>query len=264
MIALITDFGYTDHFVGVVKGVLKSLSPGVDIIDISHSVQSYSILNAQFILYSSYRHFPPGTVFCVIVDPGVGTDRKGLIATDGNRHFVMPDNGIISAVMNDAMKVYHIDMTRFRNASCTFHGRDVFAPVAAGLSSGQPPEQYGKPADSIVTASFPLYSSSPDEMKCGIIHIDKFGNAITSLPVNTIDFETCSVYSVTSGRYRFKSICIRSYGDLFRGQSGIIRGSSGFIELALCTRSIAEKYGITIGDQLTICPLTPPCPTPQT
>ena len=133
-------------------------------------------------------------------------------------------------------------MAPFKNASCTFHGRDVFAPVAAGLSLGHPPEQYGKPADSIVTDPFPRYSSSPDEMKCGIIHIDKFGNAITSLPVNTIDFETCSLYSVSSGRYRFKSICIRSYGDLFKGQCGIIRGSSGFIELALCTRSIAESY----------------------
>ncbi len=255
MIALITDFGYTDHFVGVVKGVLKSLNPGVEIIDISHSVQSYSILNAQFMLFSSYRHFPQGTIFCVIVDPGVGTDRKGIIATDGRYFFVMPDNGIISAVLTEEMKLIHIDMTPFKNASCTFHGRDVFAPVAAGLSLGTPPDQFGKTADSIVRTPFPQYSASPDELKCGIIHIDKFGNAITSIPVNTIDFEACSLYSVSSGRYRFKSICIRSYGDLFRGQCGIIQGSSGFIELAISTRSIADRYGMSIGDQLTISPL---------
>lgn len=255
MIALITDFGYTDHFVGVVKGVIKSLSPDTDIIDISHSVRSYSILNAQFILYSSYRYFPEGTVFCVVVDPGVGTDRKALMAADGRYTFVLPDNGIISAVMTAEMRLYHIDMKQFNNASSTFHGRDVFAPVAAGLSQGRSPDTYGKPADSIVEAPFPVYSASPGELKCGIIHIDKFGNAITSLPINTIDFEACSLYSVTSGRYRFKSVCIRSYGDLFKGQSGIIRGSSGFIELALCTRSIAEKYGMDVGDQLTMRPL---------
>lgn len=256
MIALITDFGYTDHFVGVVKGVLKSLDPGAEVVDISHSVKSYSILNAQFILFSSYRYFPEGTVFCVIVDPGVGTDRKGLIAADGRYFFVMPDNGIISAVMTDMMKLYHIDMEPFKNATATFHGRDVFAPVASGLSRGTPPERYGKPADSIVTTPFPRYTATPESMKCGIIHIDKFGNAITSLPINTIDFEACSLYSVSSGRYRFKSICVRSYGDLFKGQCGIIRGSSGFIELALSMRSIAEKHRMSIGDQLTIRPLS--------
>ncbi|HOT46655.1 MAG TPA: SAM-dependent chlorinase/fluorinase [Spirochaetota bacterium] len=256
MIALITDFGYTDHFVGVVKGVLKSLDPGAEVVDISHSVKSYSILNAQFILYSSYRYFPEGTVFCVIVDPGVGTERKGLIAADGRYFFVMPDNGIISAVITDTMKLYHIDMAPFKNASSTFHGRDVFAPVASGLSRGTPPERYGKPADSVVTAPFPRYTAAPESMKCGIIHIDKFGNAITSLPVNTIDFEACSLYSVSSGRYRFKSICVRTYGDLFKGQCGIIRGSSGFIELALSMSSIAEKHRMSIGDQLTLRPLS--------
>ncbi len=255
MVALITDFGYTDHFVGVIKGVIKNLSPGVDIVDISHSVQSYSILNAQFILHSSYRFFPEGTVFCVIVDPGVGTDRKGIIASDGRYRYVMADNGIISAVMTDTTAVYHIDPALFQKASRTFHGRDVFAPVAAGLARGAAPEEYGSPAVSIIRSDFPHFSATGNTLTCLILHIDTFGNAITSLPVNTIDFEACSLYSVSSERYRIKSICVRAYGDLFKGQCGMMQGSSGFIELALRERSIAEKYGMNIGDRLTLAPL---------
>jgi S-adenosylmethionine hydrolase len=256
MIALITDFGYTDHFVGVIKGVIKNINPGTDIIDISHDVRSFSIVNAQFILHSSYRFFPPQTIFCIVIDPGVGTDRKGMIATDGTYFFVVPDNGIISAVQSDTMKFYHIDMALFPGASATFHGRDVFALVAAGLSRGSIPEEFGTVADTIMQTPFPDYSSSEHEMKFGIIHIDKFGNAITSLPVNTIDFAACPLYSVESARYHFDAVCIRSYGDLYNGQCGILRGSSGFIELAENTRSISERFGMTIGDQIVMTPLT--------
>lgn len=265
MIALLTDFGYTDHFVGVLKGVIKNLHSGIDIIDICHSVQSYSIVNAQYILYSSYRYFPPGTIFCVIVDPGVGTDRKGLIARDDRFTYVLPDNGIISAVMTEAMKLFHVNMALFSDSSATFHGRDVFAPIAAGLAMGFPPEEYGVPAASIVRAPFPEYSAAPGEMRCDIVHIDTFGNAITSLPADTVDFEACSVYSVASERYQFHCICIRSYGDLFRGQCGIIQGSSGLIELAINTGSITDRHGMRIGDRLIFTPLTgaEQCPHPN-
>jgi S-adenosyl-L-methionine hydrolase (adenosine-forming) len=256
MIALITDFGYTDHFVGVIKGIIKNINPVTDIIDISHDVRSFSIVNAQFILYSSYRFFPPQTVFCVIIDPGVGTDRKGIIATDGTHFFVLPDNGIISAVQSDDMKFYHIDMSLFPDASVTFHGRDVFAPVAARLSRGSMPEEFGTAADAIIRIPFPDYSSSEHEKKFSIIHIDKFGNAITSLPLNTIDFSTCPLYCIKSGGYHFDAVCVRSYGDLYNGQCGILRGSSGFIELAENRRSISGRFGMTVGDRMAMTPLT--------
>src|SRR5271157_4320555 len=129
-IALITDFGYTDSFVGTMKGVIKRINSDADIIDITHSVRSFSIPNAQFALYSSYKYFPIGTIFVVVIDPGVGTERKGLIAQDGGDYFILPDNGILSAVASRSMKAYSIDMALFPGASATFHGRDVFAPVA--------------------------------------------------------------------------------------------------------------------------------------
>jgi S-adenosyl-L-methionine hydrolase (adenosine-forming) len=256
MIALITDFGYTDHFAGVIKGVIKKINPAADIIDISHDVRSFSIVNAQFILHSSYKYFPANTVFCIIIDPGVGTDRKGIIADDGTYFYVVPDNGIISAVQSDSMKLYHIDMAAFPDASATFNARDVFAPVAAGLSQGLPPERFGVPTDTAVQVPFPEYSTSKNEKKFDIIHIDKFGNAITSLPVNTIDFSACPLYSVSSGRYRFDAVCVRSYGDLYHNQCGILQGSSGFIELAEKRRSISDRFGMAVGDQIVMTPLT--------
>jgi S-adenosylmethionine hydrolase len=256
MIALITDFGYTDHFVGVIKGVIKSINTGTDIIDISHDVRSFSIVNAQYILYSSYKSFPPQTVFCVIIDPGVGTGRRGIIAADGTYSFVLPDNGIISAVQSNEMSFFHIDMARFPDASPTFHGRDVFAPIAALLSRGSTPEEFGTAADTIARLPFPDYSSSELEKKFGIIHIDKFGNSITSLPVNTIDFSTCPLYCINSGRYHFDAVCVRSYGDLYAGQCGILQGSSGFIELAENRSSISDRFGMAVGDRMVMTPLT--------
>jgi S-adenosylmethionine hydrolase len=256
MIALITDFGYTDHFVGVIKGIMKTINPGVDIIDISHDVRSFSVVNAQFILYSSYKFFPPGTIFCVVIDPGVGTDRRGIIATDGTYSFVLPDNGIISSVQSGNMRFFHVGMSRFPGASPTFHGRDMFAPVAAWLSRGSRPEEFGTAADTVIRLPFPDYSSSENEKKFAIIHIDKFGNAITSLPVNTIDFSTCPLYCINSGRYHFDAVCARSYGDLHTGQCGILQGSSGFIELAENRSSISERFGMAVGDRMVMTRLT--------
>lgn len=256
MIALITDFGYTDHFVGVIKGIIKTINPGIDITDISHDVRSFSIVNAQFTLYSSYKFFPTGTIFCIIIDPGVGTDRKCIIAADGTYSFVLPDNGIISAVQSNEMRFFHIDMARFPDISPTFHGRDVFAPIAARLSLGSRPEEFGTASDTVIHVPFPNYSSSELEKIFDIIHIDKFGNAITSLPVNTIDFSTCPLYRINSGRHHFDAVCVRSYGDLYAGQCGILRGSSGFIELAENRTSISERFGMAVGDRMVMTPMT--------
>jgi S-adenosyl-L-methionine hydrolase (adenosine-forming) len=252
MIALITDFGYSDYYVGVVKGVIKGINPGVEIIDISHGVRSFSIGNAQYVLYSSHKYFPAGTIFYVVVDPGVGTARHGLIALDGSYTYVLPDNGIISAVDSGSLTIYHIDSEAFPGASPTFHGRDIFAPVAAGLSMGRPPGDFGHPAETAVRVPFPDYSASASEISCEIVHIDRFGNAVTSLPEDKIDFTACSRYTVISERYHFDSLSVRSYGDLFHGQNGMIQGSSGFLEMAVNRGSIAEKFGIAIGDKISI------------
>ena len=160
MIALITDFGTTDHFTGVVKGVIKKINPGAEIIDICHDVAPQSITNAQFILKSSYPYFPGGTIFYVVVDPGVGSDRKILIVKIKSFYFVMPDNGIISVLENDEIETWEADISKFKNISNTFHGRDIFAPLAAKLSMGHSPGELGKKTSGYVRKTFPGYKYS--------------------------------------------------------------------------------------------------------
>ncbi len=252
LIALITDFGFADGYVGIIKGVIKSVNQDADIIDVIHSVKSFSIINAQFALYSSYKYFPFGTIFAVIVDPGVGTERRGIIAQDDKYFYVLPDNGIISAVTPSHVKTYNIDMTQFPKASRTFHARDVFAPVVARLSLGSQPEQFGELIEDAVLSPFPEYTITAEGNTAMIIHIDKFGNAITSLPNDAIDFVADISYSITSDTYIFDSVCIRTYQDLAVGLFGMIRGSSGFIELAANQYSISEKFDIAIGDKIAL------------
>ena len=252
MIALITDFGVADCYAGVMKAMMKSINQNADIIDITHSVRSYSIINAQFALYSSYNYFPVGTIFAVIVDPGVGTARKGIIAQDDRYYFVLPDNGIISAVASSRLKIYNIDMTLFPEASSTFHARDVFGPVAARLSMGYQPGQLGSLTNDAVLCPFPDYSIVECGNSATIIHIDKFGNAITSLPNDTIDFNSNVTYSVISDNYRFETVCAGTYGDIALNSAGMIRGSSGFIELSANQFPISERFDMAIGDHLVI------------
>ncbi len=251
-IALITDFGYTDSFAGTMKGVIKSINPSADIIDITHSVRSFSIPNAQFVLYSSYKYFPAETIFVVVIDPGVGTERKGLVAYDGSYYYVLPDNGLLSAVASPDMKTYNIDMALFSEASTTFHGRDIFAPVAARLSLGKRPEEFGTLISDAVQYPFPEFRAFGSGAMAKIIHIDKFGNTTTTIPNDAIEHGKDISYSVTSDSYTFNCVCVHTYGDLGANDFGLIRSSSGFIELAVNQGSIAERFRIDIGDRLVL------------
>ena len=252
MIALITDFGLSDHYAGVIKGVIKGINPDADIVDITHEVRAHSILDAQFILLSSFRYFPPGTIFCIIVDPGVGTARRALIAVDDHKTYVLPDNGIITPIATAGMRYYTIDMSSFTDISSTFHGRDIFAPVTARLSLGTPADDIGHSFASIVERPFPAYSISDNGIRCTIVHIDRFGNATTSLPLDAFDFIPGEIRSVINPSYSFRAACSDSYAGIAKGGEGIIRGSSGFLELAAHAGSVSEKFGINIEDPIVL------------
>ncbi len=252
MIALITDFGYRDYFVGVIKGVIKKINPEVEIVDISHGVESFSAVNAQFILYSSYRYFPADTIFCVVVDPGVGTDRRGLIARDREYFFVLPDNGIVSAVMASDSNVYAIGDSFFQHASSTFHGRDVFAPVSAYISKGRQPADLGFRINDYIEKRFPDYNFRDDGIDGVVVHIDKFGNAVLSIPNGAIKEDSKIRYMISSDNYEFPAISCETYGKLEKKEVGLIKGSSGFIELAIKGDSLSGQYEITIEDRVVI------------
>jgi hypothetical protein len=249
IIALITDFGSDDVYVGAVKGAILSRNRDVEIVDISHGVQSYSIINAQFILFSSFRHFPPGTIFYIIIDPGVGTRRRALIARQGDVHFVAPDNGILDAAIGDEAEIFAIREERFMNVSPTFHGRDIFAPIAAMLAMGVPAEELGMPFYDRMRKPFPQYLTQGSRAEGVVVHVDKFGNVITSLPNDVFEKKHCMVES--SG-LKFPAKYCSTFAELADGEAGIMKGSAGLVELAKNCDSLAAAYGLTIGDAIRI------------
>jgi S-adenosylmethionine hydrolase len=252
MIALITDFGYRDYFVGVLKGVIRKINPDVEIVDISHGVKSFSVVNAQFILYSSYRYFPAGTIFCIVVDPGVGTERRGLIAQGRDYCYVLPDNGIVSAAIASVSDVYTIADDFFESSSPTFHGRDVFAPVSAYIAKGQRPENFGYRISDFIEKKFPDYKLADNGFSGLVAHIDTFGNAVLSIPNQVIKEDNRICYIVNTGKFEFRATSCKTYGELGKSQVGLIKGSSGFIELAISGDSLAGHYEINIEDDVVI------------
>lgn len=184
-IALLTDFGLSDNFVGVIKGVILRINPRVRLVDISHAVTAHDIPQAAFLLKSSYRYFPEGTVFLVVVDPGVGAKRRPLIIRSRNYLFVGPDNGCLSpAAAKDGIKrIIAIENKRYflQPLSHTFHGRDIFAPVAAQLARGKNLRLFGRPLKSIRQLELPQPEIRKNTLRGEIIYIDRFGNLVTNI-----------------------------------------------------------------------------------
>lgn len=255
LIALITDFGYADPFVGSMKGVIKKIAPECEIIDLSHDVAPFSIQNAQYFLYATAPFMPSETVFIVVVDPGVGTARRGLIAVDHSRCYVLPDNGIISAVRTKKMSFYSIDMSLFPEASFTFHGRDVFAPVAARLSIGEPAEVFGRPVDDVAESPFPWHQTAGDTLVCRSVHIDRFGNVITSCPSSALAGLSGSLFEVGFPRRLIHAAAAKTFADIPPHEFGIIAGSAGLIEVSAYRTSASDACAVRIDDPITITPI---------
>src|SRR5436190_10675493 len=191
IITLLTDFGTQDYFVGAMKGVILSRNPHAQIVDITHDIPPQDIQAGAFNLLSTYRDFPPGTIHVAVVDPGVGSDRRAIIVDCADRLFVGPDNGLFGWICEreGQWRAFGVDNDRFfrRPISNTFHGRDIFAPVAAALSLGHEPDEFGSESDDIVH----LESLKPNiidkqTIEARIIHIDRFGNCVTNLTNETL------------------------------------------------------------------------------
>lgn len=250
VIALLSDFGAADIYAGVMKGVIAAANPGARVIDISHDVKPFSLVNAQYLLYASYRFFPKGTVFAVVVDPGVGTGRAVLLAQDERWSYLLPDNGIISAVYSPGMRIYAVDTTCLGEISPTFHGRDVFAPIAAALSKGESPESMAKPAGAVVRLPFPRYRHENNRVYGQVLHVDTYGNVITSIPAEGFpDHDHGAAVFLTT---RVELVRCDTFGNIPGGMGGLYAGSSGFMEMALSEESFAKRYGVTIEQELRI------------
>src|ERR1700694_5609557 len=188
LITLITDFGSTDHFAGTMKGVILGIQPAAQVVDITHEVQPFEIADGAFTIAQAYRYFPKKTIHVVVVDPGVGSTRRPLLAETAGHYLIAPDNGVLSMVLGkEKASVRHITNERFflHPLSRTFHGRDVFAPVAAHLASGIPPARFGKRIEGHLRLAFYAPTRTRKNIWTGsILKVDRFGNLSTNLHID--------------------------------------------------------------------------------
>lgn len=259
LITLLTDFGTADYFVGAMKGVILSIAPKAGIVDITHEIPAHEIEEAAFTLLAAYPSFPAGTIHVAVVDPGVGSSRRPLIVEANNQIFVGPDNGIFSYVCERESdhQVFEVTNENYfcRPVSATFHGRDVFAPVAAALAIGVNPKDLGREIKTqIRLASLLPAKWRNGELKARIIHVDRFGNCVTNLTRAELTPDL-----LASGlQLRINGKTIRCFKQFFSEETGngekifAIWGSAGFLEIAATNRSAAEILNAERGQMLNV------------
>ncbi len=260
IITLTTDFGLNDHFVGAMKGVMLETAPDAQIIDISHAVQPFDILDGALTLSQAYSYFPSGTVHVVIVDPGVGTARRPIILT-GDRHlFVAPDNGVLSMVYDreERLSVRHITAEHYflQPRSSTFHARDIFAPVAAYLAKGVDPDRFGEEVTDYVRFGAPRPKPVDERTLRGIVlKVDRFGNLITNITPTDIPklFQASPPpFKIAVGtKGQVNRVCA-NYAEGGPGEAFGILGSMGFLEIATNRGSAFQMLGAGKGSEVSI------------
>jgi S-adenosylmethionine hydrolase len=252
IITLTTDFGLADPFVGMMKGVILSIAPNAQLVDVTHEIRSYDILEAALIIEGSYRYFPRGTVHVIVVDPGVGSERRPMAATANGHIFVAPDNGVLSLVLHtdpatSLTPAYQITNNSLFHGpvSRTFHGRDIFAPVAAHLARGTPVESVGPRIVDFIKKQIPLPRPQGDRLVGTVLRIDKFGNIVTNFRRENLGEE----FSIRIAGLSITRLC-GSFSEADPGDFVAIEGSTGFIELALNQGSAAERLGVERGAEI--------------
>jgi S-adenosylmethionine hydrolase len=245
LVTLLTDFGTADGYVGEVKGVIASLAPQAQIVDIAHDVAAQDVEGARLALARYWRRFPEGTVHVVVVDPGVGGGRAALAMESEGRLLVGPDNGVLSpALLHAGARCVALEVPA--SASPTFHGRDVFAPAAAQLARGTPRESLGAPLDAPVIRRTPEATRRDDGGVQGeVISVDRFGNAVTNL------------LALRGGEIELDGLTLhvrRTYADAAPGEPTALVGSSGLVEIAVRDGSAASTLGLQRGSSVVLRP----------
>jgi S-adenosylmethionine hydrolase len=258
-IVLLTDFGFRDSYVGVMKGVIRRICHGADIIDLSHNVMPQDVAEAAFVLSASYRYFPDDTIFVCVVDPGVGTDRNVIYMRAGGQMFLAPDNGLLSVIAQERetedMRKVTAEEYFLKEESSTFHGRDIFAPVAAQLAEGLEPEKLGPVFRGIHSLQLPRPVRCADgSLRGEIIYIDQFGNLITNIRRGTLErsFSTPAEKVQVQVKRRTVPGIFKTYAEQEAGELLALVGSSGYLEVAVNRGSAALMLGCEKGDTVTV------------
>lgn len=250
-ITLTTDFGHVDHFAGVMKGVILGIAPRARIVDITHDVRAFEMSEGAFVIAETYRYFPEKTVHVVVIDPGVGSARRPILAETAGQFFVAPDNGVLSMIFSrePTRKVRHVTNEKyFRHpVSRTFQGRDVFAPVAAHLAAGVPAARFGKTIDDYVRLTFDKPTRTGKRVWTGVVlKVDRFGNLITNLHAEEFPEIRTRPFELSAGLRQISRLA-STFSDGEPGEFLVIVGSSGFVEIATNQDSAAKLLGCATG-----------------
>ena len=250
-----TDFGLADTYVGVIKGVILSIAPASSIVDITHGIEPQNIRQGAFLLATACHYFPVGTVHVAVVDPGVGSGRRPVVIESNGHYFVGPDNGIFTAILSSGADCRTYEITAedkmLTPLSTTFHGRDIFAPIAAHIANGIPPHEFGPGITDPVSLDLPVIVKHTNGLIRGVVvHIDRFGNAITN--IGRSDVEPVDVHDIKSNAGGAGRI-LPSYEAAEDERSlNAIYGSWNTVELFVMNGSASESFGLKIGDTVEV------------
>ncbi len=260
-ITLSSDFGLQDEYVGVMKGVIAKINPSARIIDLSHAIEAHNLLWPNYLIYKNYAFFPKGTIHALVVDPGVGTSRGIIVLKADNHFFVCPDNGLITRIYQKktVQKIIFSDNPQYwlPRVSNTFHGRDIFAPVAAHLSLGEPLDNLGREVKNITTIPIPVPEIQAGAVRGTIIHIDHFGNLLTNIEVEHIRKLSLQPTEIT---VKIEGRTINglqtAYGSVAPGELLAIIGSRQLLEISVNQGSAAVLTKAVLNSSVSLS--TPP------
>jgi S-adenosylmethionine hydrolase len=257
IITLTTDFGTNDHLVGVMKGVILSINPEVNIVDITHSVLPHDLLDGALSIGQAYKYFPPKTVHLVVVDPGVGTERRPILVAGDTHYFVAPDNGVLSSVydQSEALYVWNIISEHYfrQPVSKTFHGRDIFAPVAAWLTKSWQSSAFGEPITDFARFAMPKPKTAGNTIKGVVLRVDQFGNLITNLRA-----EDVPAFAVADGKFTIRAgnatvtKLAQTFANGASGETIGLIGSSGFLEISVNRANASRTLALGRGAEVTV------------
>jgi len=259
VIAFLTDFGTKDHYAGTVKGVVLSICPEAACVDITHEVPPHDVMAGALELAAAYKYFPTGTVFVVVIDPGVGSARRPIAAEAGGYRFVAPDNGVLTLVFKETPPTRVVELMERRYArptvSRTFEGRDRFGPAAAWLAKGIELSAFGRTLNDWQTLNVPEPIVTDEEMIVEVVRVDRFGNLVTNVDRRAFDrFVNADRIEIAAGTARVGAV-VMTYADADPGALCALFGSSEHLEIAINGGSAAEHLALGRGAKITISKL---------
>ena len=256
VVALLSDFGTRDHYAGTMKAVILGVCPDATLVDIGHDIPPHDVLTGALELAASYRYFPSGTVFLVVVDPGVGSSRRGIAAETSEYRFVAPDNGVLTAVFRDTPPKRVVELTERKYAratvSRTFEGRDRFAPAAGWLAKGVELKSLGRSITDYHLLELPVPIVSDDEIAGAVVRVDRFGNLITNIDRKTFDRAARGGPVVIRIESHDVGRLVSTYAEAPAGVVCALFGSTDHLEIAVNGGNAAETLGLGRGAAVTV------------